>query len=80
MIAVILASSLFIVNAEKPMFIRSSMLITKSAMMNGIMRVRTLRVALTATVSEGAAGLVTMNARRLALLNFEVRLEADGPV
>jgi len=48
--------------------------------MNGIMRVRTLRVALTATVSEGAAGLVTMNARRLALLNFEVRLEADGPV
>jgi len=53
----VIANSLFIVSAAKPMLIRSTKLITKRTKTNGMMCVRSLRIVVSSIVLGAGAGL-----------------------
>src|SRR5215470_2832120 len=56
----VIANSLFIVNAAKPMLIRSTKLITKRTKTKGIMWVCNFRIVLASIGAGATAGLVIM--------------------
>ena len=57
--SLVIANSLFMVNAAKPMLIRSTKLITKRMKTNGMMCVRNLRIVV-ASIALGARAVLAL--------------------